>query len=305
MSGKHKSVCPLPLLAGVDPMRVIPPADFHGSTLEDFFAWRFAEKGMDWRQMIADQKLVLGDGKVATLTTIIKPGMVCYFHRPLADEEPVPFSQKIIYEDENIIVVDKPPFLATIPRGSHVTETALVRLRRATGIDTVSPVHRLDRLTAGILLFTKRPEVRFLYHRIFEQRQVKKVYLAKAAFARETRFPLQVRNRIEKIPGVMRAFVQPGVVNAITDIQLLQTNNLQEALYQLRPLTGKTHQLRLHMAGLGVPILNDPLYSEGEKEVPTGIYADYSRPLKLLAARLEFRDPLTNKCHVFTSEQEL
>jgi tRNA pseudouridine32 synthase / 23S rRNA pseudouridine746 synthase len=199
------------------------------------------------------------------------------------------------------VVVDKPHFLATMPRGRHVAQTALVRLRRELGLPELSPAHRLDRLTAGVLLFTTRREVRGAYQTLFARGLVRKTYLARAAVDPDLTLPRVVRNRIAKRRGHLQAVCEPGAPNAETLVELLSP----DGLYRLTPRTGRTHQLRVHMASLGLPIIGDPLYpnvisgAEGEfKDV-----SDFSAPLRLLAHRIEFEDPLTGLRREFTTER--
>jgi tRNA pseudouridine32 synthase/23S rRNA pseudouridine746 synthase len=213
----------------------------------------------------------------------------------LPDEVPVPFDVPVLYRDDNIVVVDKPHFLATMPRGGHVAETALVRLRRSLDLPELSPAHRLDRLTAGVLLFTVRREVRGAYQTMFARGEVGKTYLARAGES-GLDFPVTVRSRIVKERSRLQAFEEAGEPNAETLVELSG-----EGLYRLTPRTGRTHQLRLHMASLGLPILGDPLYPDVLDVAPD----DFTRPLQLLAHRLEFDDPVAKVGRSFESARSL
>jgi tRNA pseudouridine32 synthase/23S rRNA pseudouridine746 synthase len=193
-------------------------------------------------------------------------------------------------------VVDKPHFLATMPRGRHVAQTAVVRLRRALELPELSPAHRLDRLTAGVLLFTARRELRGRYQTLFSRGEVRKTYLAGAAARSDLEFPITVRNRIVKRRGELQAVEEPGEPNAETFIE-----HVGGGRYRLTPRTGRTHQLRLHMASLGLPIHNDPLYPE----VVDVALDDFSQPLQLLAQSLEFDDPVSSRPRVFSSSRTL
>jgi tRNA pseudouridine32 synthase/23S rRNA pseudouridine746 synthase len=200
----------------------------------------------------------------------------------------VPFEIGIVHRDERIVVVDKPHFLATMPRGRHVTETALARLRRDLGLARLQPAHRLDRLTAGLVLFVVRPEDRGAYQTLFRDRVVRKEYEAVAPYDPAVALPVTVRSRIEKERGVMAAREVPGEPNAESRIELLgHAGGLGR--YRLVPVTGRTHQLRVHMNGLGLPILDDPVYPVVREDGPE----DFTRPLRLLARTLEFTDPFT------------
>lgn len=231
----------------------------------------------------------------------VTPDRAIYFYRDLPVEIDIPFDLRILHADDDIIVIDKPHFLATMPRGRHVVQTALVRLRRMYGNDEIAPAHRLDRLTAGVLLFTARPQVRAAYQQLFAQRVTRKTYLALADVDAALRTPRQVRNRIRKDAGDLRARVEDGPINAISDVELIDEID-GRGLYRLSPHTGRTHQLRLHMAGLGTPIVGDPLYPDVRPELAERPdHGDFSQPLRLLASTLEFDDPLTGVARRFIS----
>ncbi len=223
-----------------------------------------------------------------------------WFHRDLPVEEPVPFPIAIVHRDDDLLVVDKPHFLATIPRGQHVVETALVRLRRELGLPALSPAHRLDRVTAGLLMFVVRRERRGAYQTLFRDRKVRKTYEAVAAHDPALALPRTVRSRIVKDRGVICAYTEPGEPNAETRVELVEHRG-EIGRYRLLPTTGRTHQLRLHMSGLGVPILGDDFYPR-LTEKPLG---DFTRPLQLLASELEFTDPISGEPRRFTTRREL
>jgi tRNA pseudouridine32 synthase/23S rRNA pseudouridine746 synthase len=214
----------------------------------------------------------------------------------------VPFPVDVVYRDEHIVVADKPHFLATTPRGSHVVETALARLRRELGIPALGAAHRLDRLTAGLVLFTVRPEERGAYQALFREKRVRKEYEAVAPYDSRLDLPTTVRSRILKERGVMAARQVEGEVNAVSRVELVEEREDGLARYRLVPSTGQTHQLRVHMSALGVPILGDPLYPVVNDPVPDG---DFRRPLQLLARALEFTDPVTGVEHRFRSGRVL
>ena len=179
-----------------------------------------------------------------------------------------------MYRDERIVVVDKPHFLATIPRGRHVVETALVRLRHDLDLPDLSPAHRLDRATAGLLMFVVQRGHRGAYQTLFRDRGITKTYEAVAPHDPDLELPRTVRSRIVKERGVIRAYETDGPPNAETRVELLE-HRAGLGRYRLRPATGRTHQLRLHMSGLGVPILGDDLYPEVRERA----LDDYREPL--------------------------
>lgn len=280
---------PLPVRNGLGPARL----RLHGGNVAQEFGRRFGPGGAE---RVRCGEVVDADGAALDGSTVLPAGSVVYLYRDLPDETEVPFGIPILYRDNNILVVDKPHFLATMPRGRHVAQTALVRLRRDLDLPELSPAHRLDRLTAGVLLFTVRREVRGVYQTLFARGEVRKTYLARSTAQPGLVAPQTVFNRIVKRRGVLQATVESGEPNAETYIE-----PLGEGLYRLTPRTGRTHQLRVHMAGLGVPIDNDPLYPCVE-EVDS---QDFSRPLQLLAASLEFGDPVSGAQVLFTSGRRL
>ncbi len=236
-------------------------------------------------------------GAVLDPTAVLPAGASVYLYRDLRDEVPVPFDIPVLYQDEDIVVADKPHFLATMPRGRHVAQTALVRLRRELGLPELSPAHRLDRLTAGVLLFTARRELRGAYQTMFARGAVHKTYLARAAVNPELALPSLVHSRIIKRRSHLQAVEEPGEPNAETLVELVSP----DGCYRLTPRTGRTHQLRVHMASLGIPIHEDPLYPN----VVDVADDDFSRPLQLLAQRIEFDDPLTGAHREFVSRRRL
>lgn len=248
-------------------------------------------------------ELRYADGSSVDLDGPAQTNIAVFLYRDLPDEPPIPFDLPILYRDDDIVVVDKPHFLATMPRGRHVTETALVRLRRALGNDLVAPAHRLDRLTAGVLLFTLRPEVRGSFQALFAARHAVKEYRALAPVLDDLRTPTTVADRIEKTAGDLRARIVAGEVNAISEITLESETDLG-GVYRLRPATGRTHQLRMHMAGLGAGIIGDPLYPEIRPDLAQRPDSgDFSVPLRLVAHSLAFDDPRTGERRIFESRR--
>lgn len=234
----------------------------------------------------------------------------------MLDEPEVPFELTILYEDNDIIVVDKPHFLATTPRGMWYRQTALVRLRERFGESQITPAHRLDRQTAGVVLFVRNPELRGAYQMLFQEHRVQKTYECLAPALPIIRpctgtiermdppsvFPLKRRSHIVKHRGRLQAYEIPGTVNAETVIELAQTDGEIAAQgyrrYVLHPKTGKTHQLRVHMNSLGLPIKGDDLYPE----IVEPDYADFSDPLQLVARSMSFVDPVSCELRTFTSQ---
>ncbi|MGW3817507.1 RluA family pseudouridine synthase [Streptomyces sp. NPDC005046] len=292
---------PLPQRHGVDPVRLRLPQEGSWATVREHLVERLAA-GDGVIDAMIDEGLIVGEGgRPLTAEAAYAPGMFLWFHRELPDEERVPFPLDVVYRDEHIVVADKPHFLATTPRGSHVTETALARLRRELGLPALGAAHRLDRLTAGLVLFTVRPGERGAYQSLFRDRLVGKEYEALAPYDPALGLPRTVRSRILKERGVMAAQEVAGEANAVSRIELVEHRD-GLARYRLTPRTGQTHQLRVHMSALGVPILGDPLYPVVTGPVPAG---DFRRPLQLLARALEFTDPVTGLAHRFVSGRML
>jgi tRNA pseudouridine32 synthase/23S rRNA pseudouridine746 synthase len=217
----------------------------------------------------------------------------------VAREPAIPFEAAVLYQDDYLVVADKPHFLPVTPSGRYVQQTLLVRLRRALGIDTLTPAHRIDRETAGLVLFTVQPHTRNLYQTLFRDRSVRKEYEAIAPHRADLALPLRYRSRlVESAPAFMQMREEAGEANAETLVSLIEKKD-KLARYALQPVTGQKHQLRAHMAALGIPIVNDRIYphlypDEGEQQ-------DYSRPLQLLAKRICFTDPLSGEERVFES----
>ncbi len=296
-------VSPLPPRHGLDAVRLRTPDAGPWTTMRDHLVTRLPRvEPARIDAMLAAGLVVDRHGPVAPRAPF-RPREFLWFHRDLPDEVPVPFAVDVLHRDDEVLVVDKPHFLATIPRGRHVVETALVRLRRELGLPELSPAHRLDRVTAGVLLFVVRRDRRGAYQTLFRDRRVRKTYEAVAAHDPAVALPATVRSRIVKERGVITAREVPGPPNAETLVELLEHAD-GRALYRLTPLTGRTHQLRLHMRGLGLPILGDRFYGTAGGPEDTAL-DDWTRPLQLLAATLEFPDPRSGAPRRFASRRAL
>ncbi len=281
------------------------PMDGRWETAFDFVAERIGARAdaggvAALEARVSAGEVVLRDGTPLTKQTAYQRGQSVYLYRDLRPEVPMPFELTVLHQDDSILVIDKPHFLATMPRGRHVEQTVVTRVRRDLGLPDAAPAHRLDRLTAGVLVLTLRPQVRAAYQTLFAQRAVTKTYLALAPSLPALREPMTIRNRIVKERGRMQARVVPGEPNAETVVELVADDD-GIGTYRLTPTTGRTHQLRVHCAGMSMPIFGDPLY-------PTVLDVaadDFSAPLRLLAHRIEFVDPLTGEDRTFTSERSL
>ncbi|NPU93343.1 MAG: pseudouridine synthase [Gammaproteobacteria bacterium] len=299
---RKKRVTPvLPVRAGISPNSVYLPApDPSGpgwSSVLQFLAARFPAIAADrWRERMLRGDVFDAQGQPIPPDSPYRPGTRLYYYRELETELPVPFPHKILHEDEHLLVADKPHFLPTVPSGSYLHETLISRLRHEWGQGDLEVLHRLDRDTAGLVLIAKHPGARDAYHRLFRERRVEKVYLAMAPLNSALEFPLTRASHIGSAADFYRRQEGAGEVNAITRIELAQQID-GLGLYRLYPVTGKTHQLRIHMAALGMPILNDPYYPRETPREP----GDFSQPLQLLAQALTFADPFTGAERRFTS----
>ncbi|WP_313750449.1 RluA family pseudouridine synthase [Streptomyces parvus] len=306
MRGRRKPpVAPLPQRDGIDAVRVRLPEDPEGlwATVGEHLVARFGGAvGADRVAAMLDAGRFVGaDGVAVRGSQPYAAGRCLWFHRDFAPEEPVPFPVGVVYRDERIVVADKPHFLATTPRGRHITQTAVARLRRELELPALQPAHRLDRLTAGLVLFVVRPEDRGAYQTLFRDRRVKKEYEALAPYDPGVALPRTVRSRIVKERGVLAAREEPGEANSESRVELVEHRG-GVGRYRLLPATGRTHQLRVHMNALGLPIVHDPLYPV---VVAEGAADDFSQPLQLLARVLEFTDPVGGEPRRFASALRL
>ncbi|MEU3046124.1 MULTISPECIES: pseudouridine synthase [unclassified Streptomyces] len=298
-----RPVSPLPQREGVDPVRLRLPPDPEGAwtTVRDHLVARYGRAvGVEWVDaLLAGGGFVGEDGPVRPDDPYTE-GRSIWFHRALPAEPRVPAEVGIVHRDAHLVVADKPHFLATMPRGGHVAETAQARLRRDLGLPALQPAHRLDRVTAGLVLFVVRPEERGAYQTMFRDRAVRKEYEALAVHDPSVELPRTVRSRIVKERGVLAAREEPGEPNSESRVELVGVRD-GIGRYRLLPRTGRTHQLRVHMNALGLPILDDPLYPV----VREAGSEDFGRPLQLLARVLEFTDPVTGEPRRFTSRLRL
>jgi tRNA pseudouridine32 synthase / 23S rRNA pseudouridine746 synthase len=230
-------------------------------------------------------------------------GQRVYYYRHVINEPHVPFTETIIYQDAHLLVADKPHFLPVAPTGRYVQETLLVRLKKRTGLHDLVPIHRIDRDTAGLVLFSVQPASRDAYAALFRQRSVAKCYEAIAPFRADLRLPLVHRSRMVSATSFMQMRETAGEPNTETHIELLEQQGAL-ARYRLRPITGKRHQLRVHMMSLGLPICGDAIYPTLTPE-PQLHALDYRYPLQLLAQGITFTDPITGQSHAFNSLQRL
>ena len=278
----------LPMRDGVSPSCVVLPGTGRGLLL-DFLAEHLPSvRRSEWQQRMLAGQVVDEFGVQATPEQPFRPGLRVYYYRELATEMEIPFTEAVLYQDEHILVADKPHFLPVVPSGRYLQQTLLVRLKRRLQLPDLSPVHRIDRDTAGLVLFSLQRSTRGRYQGLFRDRAVDKTYEAIAPWRADLPFPRVHQSRMEESPQFFRMHEVPGEPNTCTQMDVLEQRGAW-ARYRLSPVTGKRHQLRVHMASLGLPLKGDALYPE----VNDPAEGDYSNPLQLLARSLAFTDPVT------------
>lgn len=310
---------PLPVRDGVNATRLRLPEEGPWDTAMEYMMHRWGHIDPQGIEDRFDAGEIVGEAGVPLdRTTPLRRHTFIWYYRSLPPETRMPVELNILHQDEHLLVVDKPHFLPTTPGGTYIQESALVRLRNQLELPDLIPMHRLDRMTAGILLLSTNPETRGKYQVLFEKRQVQKEYecvsaAEPAAGHPAVDFPVVVRNRMTKSRSYLLAEVIPGEPNAETRIERLRCfdgparagaaddGGPRRALYRLEPHSGKTHQLRVHMASLGLGIVNDAFYPDLLDKAPD----DYTRPLQLLARGIRFVDPISGAAVEYRSRLTL
>ncbi len=266
----------------------------------DFFVYRFPYVSpVSWAERFESGLVRDTAGRAIEISERFAPfaGQKLSYFRVVEDELEIPFQEQIIFEDAAIVVADKPHFLPVQPAGRYLAQTLLTRLQKRLNLPELAPAHRIDQGTAGLVLLIKRPELRGAYQKLFREHAIAKTYQAIAPFRAELSFPMLRRTRIVDAAHFMQMQEVDGAANSETEIDLLE-RNANCARYQLKPRTGKRHQLRVQMSALGIPIQNDPIYP---KLLPQTDEFDFMRPLKLLAKDLAFVDPISGEFRQFES----
>lgn len=289
----------LPTRAGVGPSCVALPEGPWLSML-DFLSQRFPGVSREaWRERMARGDVVDASGVPVDEARAFRAHGRLYYYRTSTNEPASPLSESILYQDDDLVVADKPHFMAVVPAGPYLNETLLVRLKQRLGIDALVPIHRIDRDTAGVVMFSARPATRDAYQRLFREQRVRKTYHAVVPFPTGQPLPDVYRSRL--VDGVrLRMREEPGPPNSETHFHLLESRGAFARL-ELSPISGRKHQLRVHCAALGMPIVNDRMYPE---LMPIAA-DDRERPLQLLAKSIAFCDPFTGQSRAFLSAREL
>ena len=295
----HRPNAP-PSRNGVGASCVVLPAGPWARVI-DFLPQRFPGVSADtWLQRLQAGDVIDDQGQILKADAPYRAGQRLYYFRALVTEPRIPFEATVLWQDAHLLVVDKPHFLPVVPSGKYLQETVLIRLKNTLGLDALSPIHRIDRDTAGLVLFSKQVVSRGAYQELFRTRQVDKIYECIAPWNADLVWPIVRQSRIVPSDHFMQQTEVPGVPNALTHITPIEVLG-PLARYALRPVTGQRHQLRVHMAALGLPLVGDGMYPT---LTPEG-HADYGNPLQLLAKSIAFTDPISGERRQFESAQKL
>ncbi|WP_454906400.1 pseudouridine synthase [Variovorax gossypii] len=301
MTRRRPPQLPLPTRDGVGPSCVGLP---HGPwpTIAEFLIERFPAITREaWLERIAANDVIDEYHVPVTAQRRYQSPLRVYYYRSLDNEVHIPFEEQVVFQDDQLLVVDKPPFVPVTPTGKYLQESLLVRLKRKLKIDDLVPLHRIDRSTSGLVLFSVRPETRGAYQAMFPERRIDKHYEAVVPWQDGvSSVPSTYRSRLVDDDHFMRVREEPGEPNSETHIELLAARDGQ-ALLKLSPVTGRKHQLRVHCQALGMPIVNDPIYPVLLPENTD----DFDKPLQLLAKSVAFTDPVTGEPRRFTSPRNL
>jgi len=290
---------------GVSSSRVYLPASESYPTLLDFFMANFPHiEPSEWSARFSEGLVMTVDGQPVAASDAYQPNAHLLYFRRLAREPEIPFEEETLYQDEHILVADKPHFLPVTPSGLYLHQTLLNRLKKKTGLQHLSPIHRIDRDTAGLVIFCIQPNERAHYQNLFRDRAVTKVYEVVAPYSEElsAKLPMMYQSRLEESEHFLQMREVAGEPNADTYIELIEVVK-PWAKYRLTPGSGKKHQLRCHLNALGIAIKFDQIYPV---LTPYQEYdLDFSKPLQLLAKEITFVDPVTGENRSFVSRREI
>ncbi|WP_434650443.1 pseudouridine synthase [Pseudomonas sp. D1-2] len=277
----------------------LPPGPWQ--TVLDCLCDRFrAISREQWLDRIARGRVLDAEGKAIRADLPYREGLRVHYFREVPDEKPIPVMESILYVDEHLVVADKPHFLPVTPAGEYVEQTLLRRLIHRLDNPQLVPLHRIDRHTAGLVLFSANPDTRSRYQALFPTRRIEKFYQAIAPALPGLTFPRVHKSRMVDGEPFFRMQEGAGEPNTETAMEVLEKSG-DLWRYGLYPVTGKKHQLRVHMNALGAPICNDPFYPDVVRDAVD----DFANPLKLLARGVRFIDPLTGQERDFESRISL
>ena len=293
---------------GIKHSKLYLPHDksYMGGRLIDYLAAHFSHISLaSWQRRFDSGLISLERGEPLKQDSPYLAGQTILYYRQVENEPIIPFEPNILHLDEHLLVVDKPHFLPVTPSGRYVSQTLLAKLRnhpdlQQLAVNDISPLHRLDKDTAGVMLLSVNPSSRAYYHALFADRHIHKTYHAIAPTRSDLCYPFHIHSRLERGEPFFLTKTAQGEPNAHTTIELIE-NNGAFSLYRLTPVTGKKHQLRVHMASLGMPLLNDNFYPT----VKTQGSSDFTKPLQLLAKSIAFIDPITQQARRFDSQLRL
>ena len=290
------NMSPAPLRNGLAASRLqLPAGPWH--TLLDALSALFPRVPReDWQRRFERGLVLDAEGRALPPDATCREGALIQYYREVPAELPIPFVETVLHADAHLVVADKPHFLPVTPAGGFVEHTLLTRLIRTLGNAELVPLHRIDRTTAGLVLFSANPASRAAYQALFRDRRISKRYEALAAPLPQLAFPLTRKSRIVEGEPFFRMQEVPGAPNSETHIEVIEKG---ERLwrYALHPVTGKKHQLRVQMAALGAAIHQDEFYPDLQARED----GQYDKPLQLLAQGLAFTDPLTGEARAFSS----
>jgi tRNA pseudouridine32 synthase/23S rRNA pseudouridine746 synthase len=301
MTRRRPPQLPLPTRDGVGPSCV---GLVHGPwpTIAEFLIERFPAITREaWLERIEANDVIDEHGVPVTVARRYQSPLRVYYYRTLDNEARIPFEEQVVFRDDELLVVDKPPFVPVTPTGKYLQESLLVRLKRKLALDDLVPLHRIDRSTSGLVLFSVRPATRGAYQQLFPERRIAKHYEAVVPwYEGVSSVPATYRSRLVDDHHFMRVREEPGEPNSETRIEVQEVRD-GHALLKLSPVTGRKHQLRVHCMALGMPIVNDPIYPV---LLPEGA-DDFGKPLQLLARSVAFLDPVSGDLRSFTSPRSL
>lgn len=249
-----------------------------------------------WRNRFLQGRILDEHGRALDASAAYRAGAEVHYFREVPDEPAIPFVETVVHADAHLVVVDKPHFLPVAPTGAWVRESLLTRLVRRFDNPALVPLHRIDRETAGLVMFSANPDSRARYQALFRERRIRKEYVALAPPLPALAFPYVHRSRLEHGEPFFRMREVAGEANSETVVAVLSREG-DIWSYRLAPVTGRKHQLRVHMAALGAPILHDRFYPDLREQGAD----DHARPLQLFARALAFDDPLTGTARRFSS----